>query len=160
MKIRSVVGSTVLVAAVATLGAGSGCATIVNGRTQKVTVQTEPSGATASVAGVGSFTTPAVIPLDRDTDHVITFTKAGFHDRSVTLKRRLSGWAFGNIIFGGIIGIVIDAATGDWWYFDPETFIMNMTSGNLETLGGKAAEQLKKETAPATPDKNENTQAK
>lgn len=159
MKTRSCVGGVVIAAMVATWSAGSGCATIVNGRTQKITVQTEPAGATASVAGVGSFTTPAVLSLDRDTDHVITFTKAGFPERSVTLKRRLSGWAFGNIIFGGIIGIVIDAATGDWWYFDPETFVVNLTSGNLETLNAKAAEQIKKEAAPA-PENKEDTKSK
>lgn len=159
MKTRFFVSGLAMTTIVATLGAGSGCATIVNGRTQKVTVQTEPTGATASVAGVGSFTTPAVISLDRDADHVITFTKAGFPERSVTLKRRLSGWAFGNIIFGGIIGIVIDAATGDWWYFDPETFIVNLSSGNLETLNAKAAEQIKKEATPS-PENKEETKSK
>ncbi len=43
-------------------------------------------------------------------------------DDPVTFDTKLDGWYFGNLIFGGLLGIlIIDPATGAMWRLD-ETF--------------------------------------
>ena len=37
----------------------------------------------------------------------------GFHGQSVDLVHDVNGWVFGNIIFGGLVGLIIDLTTGN-----------------------------------------------
>lgn len=46
----------------------------------------------------------------------ITFSKPGYAQQHAVVKASLSGWYFGNIIFGGLIGIlIVDPITGKMW---------------------------------------------
>lgn len=96
------------------------CATIVKGRFQKITVTSTPSEAWVIVDGQ-QIKTPGVVTLDTTRSmYVLRFEKEGYEPVEFKVKRTLSGWLFGNIIFGGIIGIVIDFASNSAYKLEPE----------------------------------------
>ncbi len=38
----------------------------------------------------------------------------------MTLTKKTNGWVWGNIVFGGLIGLAIDASTGGMYKLTPE----------------------------------------
>ena len=96
----------------------SACATIVNGSSQTVTVSTTPPGATCTVDRMGArigavAQTPGSVRLDKSkNDLSVTCGKPGFQTATVTKEPSFGGATFGNIIAGGVIGVVVDAASG------------------------------------------------
>ncbi len=55
----------------------SGCATIVNGSTERVEIASDPPGAMAKVDGIPIGTTPTSIDLKRGEPHSVTIEKDG-----------------------------------------------------------------------------------
>jgi hypothetical protein len=54
--------------------------------------------------------------------YTLRFTKDGFEPSEMHLKGTVSGWYFGNIVFGGLIGMVaVDPATGAMYKLRPDT---------------------------------------
>ena len=114
----SIVASTLLATA---------CATIITGTTDVVQLRSSPSGATIEIRnerGEEIFvgTTPTTATLYKGTgffngaDYTMQLSKPGYETRSVPLGRGMSGWYLGNVIFGGLLGIlIIDPATGAMW---------------------------------------------
>ena len=41
----------------------------------------------------------------------------------MTLTPHLSGWAFGKIVFGGFIGLAVDAISGGLYQFTPDQVV-------------------------------------
>ncbi len=99
----------------------TGCATIVNGKTQEVAIATNPPGATVNIDNAQTVLTPATVNLRRNKDYVFTITKDGFQTQTIPVTGVLSGWLLGNILLGGIIGGGVDAATGSGFTLTPET---------------------------------------
>lgn len=102
----------------------SSCASIVSHSNWPVTLSSAPVGATVSVIDRGgrevySGVTPAQVRLKsnagffRRAQYTINFTKAGFAPKAIPLEADLNGWYFGNLLFGGAIGmLIVDPATG------------------------------------------------
>lgn len=99
----------------------SGCASILHGTTQEVSVSSNPSGAKVKADGNDAGETPAKLKLKRKTDHILVFTKEGYEQEQRTLMHVISGAVCGNIIAGGLIGWGVDAATGAQYKLVPET---------------------------------------
>lgn len=112
MKLRTLVGTAALLSTAA-------CASIVHGSNQNVAFDSTPAGASISVDGVPMGTTPAVLRLERKNEHTVRLDLAGYAPFEMQLKKRLSGWVWGNIAFGGIIGVVVDATTGAMYRLSP-----------------------------------------
>ena len=104
------IGGAILMMAVIFMG--TGCATIVSGTTQKMSVTSQPTDAIAKVDNNLSARTPATFTLERRHDHTIEISKEGYKTTSVMIKRTFNGMATGNVLLGGIIGGGIDAASG------------------------------------------------
>jgi len=111
----------------------AGCATIINGSSQSLAVQSNPSGATISVNGVRSAQTPATIAIPRKTAHSLEISLDGFHPFQIQLQRGTSGWVWGNIVFGGIVGLVVDASTGGMYKLTPEQVSAQLLARGTET---------------------------
>lgn len=81
--------SIVLWCAVAMAGPlfSGGCATIVNGKTQEISIATNPPGATAVIDDGQMCMTPGKVTLARNKDYLITITKDGFQPQVVSLNR-------------------------------------------------------------------------
>lgn len=104
-----------LVLAAATLLAQSGCVLVVQGTSQQVTFESDPPGASFTVAGQ-SAVTPATLELPKDT-YQIAFKRAGYEDASYELKRKFNYWFIGSIVMG-VIASTVDLATGAWKEFE------------------------------------------
>lgn len=98
----------------------SGCATIINGPDQKVTILSEPSGADIFINGQEAGKTPATFRMLRAKDHVITLHKQGHHVHTVELVRALSGVSVFYLLPGGLISAALDSADGSIYCFDDE----------------------------------------
>lgn len=105
----------------------TGCATIVGKDVFPLTINSNPDGANIVIVdekGKKMFTgtTPSTITLAAGESYfhaktyTITFLKQGYADQCATVKATLSGWYFGNILFGGLIGIlIVDPISGKMW---------------------------------------------
>ena len=103
------------------------CATIISGRTQKLPVNTNPIGAKITCNGVEQVS-PCVIMLDRnEPSYTIVIEKEGYEPTQIELKRGLNGWIVGNILFGGIIGVVVDICSGSVYQFYPSEVKQNLS---------------------------------
>ena len=96
-----------------------GCATIVEGNDQVVHFDTNPSGATCSISRSGegilypSFKTPTSLSIEKDKDQLlVSCKKDGCQDKTFYTDSNFEGWTLGNLLFGGIIGLGVDAASG------------------------------------------------
>jgi PEGA domain-containing protein len=95
-----------------TVVALSGCATITGGSSpQKIKVASNPSGATVIVDGRPCGNTPTIVSLDRKVEHRIQLEKVGYMPAESDLKSRMNPWILGNVVVGGLIGVVVDLAT-------------------------------------------------
>jgi hypothetical protein len=96
----------------------SGCASIVEGTDQSVTVQTSPSGASCELKRDGQVIgvvnpTPGTVTVDKSKDDIsVICKKDGYQDASGAFSSDFQGMTFGNILFGGLIGVAVDASSG------------------------------------------------
>lgn len=96
------------------------CASIIHGTKQNLSVSSMPSGAKVFVKGVHMATTPAVIELSRKESNIILrFEKEGYEPVEVALNRSVDGWIWGNIVFGGLIGLAVDFIDGAAYKLSP-----------------------------------------
>ena len=104
----------------------SGCATIVKGSSQGVTVKTDPPGASCELSKQGKSVgvvnpTPGTVQLGKGASALdVICKKPGYLDASAMLSSSFQGWTLGNAILGGIVGIVIDAGSGAMHEYQPE----------------------------------------
>jgi len=99
----------------------AGCATMINGSKQTVTLMSEPPGATVTVGGEFTTRTPAALPLTRGKDYQVLFQKEGYKDQTVLLKSSFAHWVqsiLGNVWNYILPGLVIDIASGGAYEFD------------------------------------------
>lgn len=96
----------------------SGCATIVTGSGQTIAVKTEPEGADCHftrdnvlIARVNP--TPGVIHVGKAAGDISVQCRCeGYQETVGSVGSEFQAATFGNIILGGIIGVVVDAASG------------------------------------------------
>jgi hypothetical protein len=111
-----------------------GCATIIHGTNQNVSFSSTPTGAMVTVDNIPRGNTPTVVKLSRKENHVVKIELAGYQPFELTITRKASGWVWGNIIFGGIIGLAVDAITGGMYKLTPELVSASLTGGGSSLL--------------------------
>jgi hypothetical protein len=98
--------------------AASGCSSIIEGRSQQIVINTNPSGATCSLIRndmpIGTVTpTPNGILIEKTKhDIIVKCNKEGYQEATYFNKSGSAGATFGNIVLGGGIGWAIDSASG------------------------------------------------
>jgi hypothetical protein len=130
----------------AILAACTGCASIVSGTNQSVSITT--AGATGDdVAGAkctlvndkGSWyaTTPSSVTVHRSYNELaVTCTLDGHQPGIASVKSATKGMAAGNILFGGIIGVGVDMSTGAAYDYPN---LIRVSMGQLTGPAGSAA---------------------
>ncbi|MDR0511225.1 MAG: PEGA domain-containing protein [Rikenellaceae bacterium] len=98
----------------------NGCATIISGSTQRVDVMSSPAGAAVYDNGMLVGQTPLAAWLPRSRDHQIILELQGYQPYIFHITRTFNAWAIGNILFGGLIGIIVDLATGAVYTLSPD----------------------------------------
>ena len=105
--------------AVATAGL-AGCATLFNDKSPNIPIASNPEGATVYVDGHYVGKTPVTVDLSIRREHTITFRKEGFRDQTYQVSRSAGfGWVVLDIL-GGLVPLIVDAATGDWFMLDTD----------------------------------------
>ena len=116
-----------VVLASTTLALTSACGTIIHGSEQEIGFRSAPERATVKVDNLPIGQTPIVHKLARKSQHVVQFELAGYEPYSMQISRKASGWVWGNIVFGGLVGLVVDASTGGMYKLTPEQVFGQMS---------------------------------
>ncbi len=114
----------------------AGCASIMHGTTQQVAVSSSPTGAKVAVNGMDRGVTPVIADLKRKDNHVIRVTLDGYQPFEMALTRSVSGWVWGNLVFGGIPGLAIDAITGGLYKLAPEQVVAQLQHQDMQVAAG------------------------
>jgi hypothetical protein len=104
----------------------SGCASIINGRHADVAFDTYPSNAHVVIHDndgrqVASLHTPGVVSLKRNRRYFLparytaTIEAPGYALTQVPIRSTINPWILGNIVIGGVPGLIVDNATGAAW---------------------------------------------
>ena len=125
----------------------TGCASIFSSGPAKVSVDSRPSGARVTVIDqrtgteVEVATTPTVLRLKRGAGYFkaaqyrLHIEKDGFRSTDVELSSSVNGWYFGNLLIGGLLGmLVVDPLTGSMYSIEPKN-IDQVLEANPATVG-------------------------
>ena len=121
----------------------SNCASIIHGSSQHVDFSSQPAGAKITIDGNYYGQTPKTVPLKRKErlkgetgnkkQYEVKLELAGYYPYEFKIKREMDGWFLGNLIFGGIIGIIIDASNGAMYKLNPDQIIAQLGKSTSET---------------------------
>jgi len=105
-----------------------GCASIVKGRNQEVTFKSEPEGATVNLSGGRTLgKTPMTLLMEKkNSEQSVTFEKEGYKSQTLPLTTTMSGWFWGNIVIGGVIGSTTDGITGAHNEYSPSQYFVTL----------------------------------
>lgn len=104
--------------------ATTGCASIISESKYPVAIHSNPSGASYKITDQSGFQvhagqTPDQILLESGAGYfdgeayTVTYRKDGYAPSTQVLNSGIDGWYWGNIVFGGIIGmLIVDPTTG------------------------------------------------
>lgn len=118
------------------------CASIVSKSKWPVSISSHPSEAKITITdkkGVVIFNgyTPITLKLHSGSGffgkarYQIKFEKDGYESRTVPVQFKLNGWYFGNLLLGGVIGmLIIDPATGAMYRIDNDVINVTLQKDN------------------------------
>jgi len=122
-------------ALVSSIVAIAGCATIIEGSSKPVSIQTNPEGAKFTITNrdgkvITTGTTPQQVTLRngggyfKKGEYTINVTKPGYEDTTAELSPGMAGWYFGNLVLGGAVGmLIVDPISGAMYKLPDETVI-------------------------------------
>ena len=117
---------TLFVFGVAAIVSLVGCASIISGRHAEVAFDSYPSSADVVIHDndgreVANLRTPGVVSLRRNRHYFMparytaTIASPGYHPAQVPIRSTVNPWILGNVVIGGIPGLIVDNATGAAW---------------------------------------------
>lgn len=128
-----------------------GCASIVSKSTYTVNLNSNPLGAKVTVKDergvpMQTGTTPMMVTLKagkgyfQGKNYTVTFSMPGYEDHTAFITQNLDGWYIGNILFGGVIGmLIVDPLTGAMWRLDPDMVMATLQKKTSALDDGKPA---------------------
>lgn len=110
----------------------SSCASILSKSTYPLSINSSPANAKVSVIDkkgkeIYLGNTPATVKLKAGAgffskaEYQVKFSSPGYDNKIVPITFKIDGWYFGNILLGGVLGmLIIDPATGAMWKIETE----------------------------------------
>jgi hypothetical protein len=123
-----------------------GCASIVHGGNRTLTINTQPPGAKATISKlegdlVSVTNTPCTVSLDpkrgyfKGQSYRLKLELTGYQTTQIELRSEMSGWYWGNILLGGLIGMLaVDPVTGSMWNIAPNKIEQTLTSSQTALI--------------------------
>lgn len=123
----------------------AGCASILSKSMYPVTINSHPDEANILVKDerglqIYKGQTPATLTLSAGEayfhakSYTVTFSKPGYEEQTAVIKAGLDGWYIGNILFGGLIGIlIVDPLTGAMFSL-PKELTVTLAKKDLSSL--------------------------
>jgi hypothetical protein len=113
----------------------SGCAAILGGgSSQPVSIEGTPPAARYTIRSssgiqMASGTIPSSVSLPRKNEYQIDISLDGYETQTVALSRGTNGWIWGNLVFGWILGFIVDFATGAAYKLQPAVVNVALVQG-------------------------------
>ncbi len=113
------------------------CASIIHGTMQDVSISSSPESADVTVktaVGVISFTgkTPATVKLARKNEYDVFINLAGYQEAKVHINKQFDALYLGNLVCGGVIGLIIDAANGAMNKLEPNVINVTLMTASID----------------------------
>jgi len=112
----------------------SGCATITRGTKDFFVIESEPTGATVALSNGLNCVTPCGMEIPRKHAFTASFSMEGYKPLQVEVvpKQAAAGTAgmAGNVLIGGIIGIVTDSTTGAMKDLHPNPLVVSLAASD------------------------------
>lgn len=94
----------------------AGCASVTRGTTNQVQINSNPPEAQARTSMGHVCVTPCTLQFGRKDEFTVLISKPGFHSVEIPVRVQIAGAGAagfaGNVIVGGVVGMVVDASTG------------------------------------------------
>jgi hypothetical protein len=122
----------------------AGCATITTGGFQTISVNTEPEGADCQFSREGKVVarvdpTPGSIVIGKSNNAIsVLCRKNGYQDAVVQATSAFEPMTLGNVLIGGLIGLVVDGASGAMTKY-PQVVTLLLTPQEFETSAHRDA---------------------
>ena len=128
------------------------CASIVSKSNWPITINSTPADATITITDkngiqVYSGNTPANLKLKSGSgffgkaSYQVKFEKEGYATKMIPVNFKVNGWYFGNILLGGIIGmLIVDPATGAMYKLEDK--VLNEQLSKMPNKGIDAEQVL------------------
>jgi|SRR6056297_940418 len=108
----------------------SGCATLFGPDEHPLDLSSNPQGAEVIVNGVKRGTTPLELELKADKSYTIEFKKEGYQKVTRVVNTKVgAGWIVLDVL-GGLVPVIVDAATGNWNKLDQEAVNASLSEEN------------------------------
>lgn len=108
-----------------------GCGTILNGSETTVSFNSVPRG-DVTIDGKKFGKTPVSVKLSNKKDHIVHIEADGYRPYDGKIEKNFSSWYFGNIIVGGMVGLIVDPLTGGMWYLSPKNLNATLVKVGLQ----------------------------
>jgi predicted small secreted protein len=131
----------------------SACGTVTRGSSEDVTFNSAPAGAKVQTStGLVCQATPCTFSISRKQEFIASFDMDGYEPQQIPVKTEVSGGGAagfaGNVILGGVVGMVVDASTGATLDHSPNPVFATMVPiGRQKTVGHPSRKRTKR--APA-----------
>jgi hypothetical protein len=90
----------------------TGCATVMTGKYQTIPVTSEPPGVKVRADTGETIITPGNFHLIRNQEHTLVAEYPDYESQQLRLHNKAQGWVWGNILLGGVVGLIVDCASG------------------------------------------------
>ncbi|MDU1904207.1 MAG: PEGA domain-containing protein [Dysgonomonas sp.] len=118
-----------IILGLATIISFSSCATIISGSSQSVSFSSYPSNATVYDNNTRLGRKPVSAKLKRKDKHSIVIELDGYQPYELVLERKFNAWFIGNILLGGLIGVIVDPITGAMYKLTPDQVHAEFNNG-------------------------------
>lgn len=113
------------------------CATIIHGTNQDVSISSNPSSAVVTIDNQEFGKTPLTAKLSRKDSHTVKIELDGYMPYETKLTRKVDAWIAGNIVFGGLIGLGVDAISGGMYKLTPNQIQAEMRNQAVTTINSE-----------------------
>lgn len=103
-----------------------GCATVINGSNQVLTVNTNVPGAQVALNNVPLGVTPLIISIRRGQEGLLSVQAPGYQPFQAPITKKINGIFFANILIGGTFGSSTDYSTGAMYAYEPDTYYVTL----------------------------------
>jgi len=123
----------------------SGCASVVSRSSYPVYVRTNPIGAKVTIIDkkgkeVYKGQSPATVLLKSGAgyfsraEYQVKLSYPGYAEKIIPIYCKLNGWYFGNLLIGGVLGmLIVDPATGAMWKIENPVIDETLFSASVST---------------------------
>ncbi len=116
----------------------AGCATIFKGSSQEIKINSTPASAKVVIKTTEGMvfwegSTPANVLVAKKYEYMVTISLAGYKETTVNIMHQgIEGWFWGNLLCGGVIGIVVDLVDGAIHKMGPQDINVTLATAHLQ----------------------------